>query len=175
MGCDVSPAKLAFEPTPPSQKRVSPALQAARAHLRVESLKDVRTDRDNLGSVAGRPFSSVELMPLIDAQLRGAITRQFIIDTDQEALNARVCTIQPRLLKAYVGSISTSKYCVVVLECEFSRPDGSTSTKIYRGQDQSLNWSSGEGEVRNSILRALNTCLRLFETDLEDQVSAGSK
>jgi len=171
VGCDTTPAKLEFVPESRPQVSKAPATDK-RPHIRIEPLEDARPDSENLGSVAGRAFSSGQLKQLVESELQRIASGSFVVaSTEAEPV---VFVLRPKLLKAYVGSISTSKTAVIVLECGFRSPDGTTSSSVFRGQYQALNWSSGEDEVKRSLVQALNRCLEEVQSELFKRAGATS-
>lgn len=78
---------------------------------------------------------------------------------------AAVRHVRVTVLKAYVYGLATLKSAHVVVRAEVSAANGEPGwTQIYRGVDNSLNWSNGEAEVQLAFHQALD--------DLKGQIAA---
>ncbi|MDM0058205.1 hypothetical protein [Variovorax fucosicus] len=68
------------------------------------------------------------------------------------------------ILKAYVHGLSTLKSANLIVRVEFLSDGKSSTSKTYRGVDDSMNWSSSQDEIQAAFDRAL--------TDLVGQIHA---
>jgi hypothetical protein len=170
VGC-LSPAKLDLTDATPMIEQKTPAVGAPLVH--VVPSQDVRISREDLGVVGGRPFSGKDLPAWIDRAILKLGTEKFRISTGETQPPDAALMIRPRLIKAYVDSITTSKTAVIVIEAEIVRPDGTALTRHFRGQDAGANWGSGEGEVIESLRRALAVCSAKMRVEIEALLTAG--
>jgi hypothetical protein len=169
-GCDVTPAKLEFVPVGtviPDPILPNPA---HRPFVLIAPVVDKRPDPESLG-MCGRAFSSAQLGNWVEHELRGMASDGFVTTSKLPSDTSASITLRSRILKAYVNAISTSKTANIVLECEFVGSGGTVSTQLFRGQDQCLNWSSGEEEVKNSLKRSLARCIDLIKADLNSRLA----
>lgn len=163
-GCG-TPARLDLTQATPALEQKAPAVNAPLIH--VAPAQDLRLNREDLGIVGGRPFSGSDLPAWINQTMVRLGTEKFRVTTAQTPPQDVALQIHPRLIKAYVDSITTSKTAVIVIEVDIVRPDGTTLTRHFRGQDAGANWSSGEGEVIESLRRALARCGTKMRAEIE--------
>jgi hypothetical protein len=163
-GC-VAPAKLNLGQAAPALKHKPSAANASLVH--VAAAQDCRINREDLGNVGGRPFSGQDLLVWIDLTMSQLGTEKFRVSVHPIPPEDTAMRVHPRLLKAYVDSITTSKTSVIVIEVEIVCPDGTTLMRRFRGQDAGANWSSGEQEVIQSLRRALTRCTTKLRSEIE--------
>ncbi|MGY4827479.1 hypothetical protein ACVNIS_02755 [Sphaerotilaceae bacterium SBD11-9] len=76
-------------------------------------------------------------------------------------------TMQVEVLRAYIHSLSTMKSANLVLRVHLATSGASTSlTKVYRGVDRSLNWSSSESEIQAAFDGAMAHLQQQLAEDL---------
>ncbi len=121
--------------------------------------------------MGGRPFSGSDLPAWIDQTMLRLGTEKFRVAASPTAQQEIALQVQPRLIKAYVDSITSSKTAVIVIEMEIVRPDGTKWIRHFRGQDAGANWSSGEDEVVASLRRALARCGMNIRSEIEKLLS----
>lgn len=77
--------------------------------------------------------------------------------------------IRITVLKAYVHGLVTLKSANLVVRVQFP-PEGSgatTTTKTYRGFDDSMNWSTSASEIQEAFNTALDSLTAQIGTDLK--------
>jgi hypothetical protein len=76
--------------------------------------------------------------------------------------------IRITVLKAYVHGLVSLKSANLVVRVQFS-PEGSgaTTTKTYRGFDDSINWSTSQGEIQEAFNTALDSLTAQIGADLK--------
>jgi hypothetical protein len=163
-GCG-TPAKLDLRQAAPVLEQKLAIAAAPLVHI--APAQDIRSNREDLGIVGGRPFSGSDLSAWINQTMLRLGTEKFRVSTSQTIPHDTALEIYPRLVKAYVDSITTSKTAVIVLEVVIIRPDGSKIVRHFRGQDAGVNWSSSEGEVVESLRRALARCGMKMRSEIE--------
>jgi hypothetical protein len=171
-GCVPPPARLDL-----THASVGPVVTvtplAGAARIRVLPLEDKRMNTDNLGRVAGRVFSANEIGDWANQRLQRLSSTAFVLVPDGGTGEPPRLTLQPRLLKTYVDSVSVSKSAVVVIEVEFSSPASPNAVRVYRGQQTNLNWSSSAGELTGALEVALDRCALQLQGEIEARLRAG--
>ena len=145
---------------------------ADRRSIRLNPIIDMRPADASLGLVAGRPFTAGDLIQWIDHELAASASKTaHALDGMHDVADLDTTTVSPRLLKAYVSSVSLAKTAVIVLQIDYTFPTGATETKIFRGQFAGANWSSTEAEVTNALKRAFANCAQKWIVDLNARLS----
>lgn len=173
-GCVTTPIQLdghqmggSTTATAAPQKRL--ARRAALPRVAIAPIEDRRSG-DSAGYVAGRTVTVKAPGAWLDGQLAAMSSAAFEVVSEGELDPAPALVVHPRVLKAYMSAMSTSKTAVVVLEVETVAPDGQATTHQYRGQYVSVNWASGEDEVKEALRSAALSCLDQLRVDLEAQL-----
>lgn len=175
MGCIGPPAKLDLKSSALPKIEIAESSIGSRAVVLVTAIEDARQDKESLGSVAGRNFGNTPLEPWVEQELLGMGTGIFIPVAKPLPNVPASLNLKARILKAYLSALSTSKTAAVVIECEFSTPNGIATTQIYRGQYQSLNWNSNEDEATNAIRQALNRCIEKIRAELDVRLAKSQR
>jgi len=169
LGCEVSkPARLEFSPVVPVRaESLQPRPQQSSLVL-LAPLEDKRPDPESLGQVYGRSYNSGEIVTWVEGGLREMVAQHFAAPPGQAG--ARI-TLRPRILKAYLNSVTVSRIAVLVLECDFVGPDGGSTTQVFRGQLQGLVWAAGEDEAKGALLRCRDQCLDQIQGELSKRLA----
>ena len=149
-----------------------PAPRPDAAPIAILPVEDRRPDPNSLGEVGNRSFGSSELKGWVDEQLAAVASPDFVVVKGPAPRPPRL-TVRPRILKAYVGALDVTKSAVIVIEVEFVPAGGASVSRVFRGQDASLNWGNGQGEVTRALQRATAACLEQIRGDIEHRLRAG--
>jgi hypothetical protein len=81
--------------------------------------------------------------------------------------------VRIRFAKTYIHDVHVTKSAVMVLKAEHAG-----GIKYFRGQRTDLNWTNGDNEFRNALIRALNDAVAKLRPELlklaaGDPVGAG--
>ena len=168
----LSRADLAEEGDDRVEGAMAPTPRPDAAAIAIAPVEDRRPDPDSLGQIDGRSFSSSELKGFVDEQLAALASPAFAVVKGPATRPARLA-LRPRILKAYVRGIDVTKAAVVVLEVEFVAAGAAPSSRVFRGQDASLNWGNVQGEVARALQRATVACLEQLRVEIEQRLRAG--
>jgi hypothetical protein len=167
-GCATAP--IALEGRDLAGRHAARPRGAARPLVVIAPVEDGRGG-DGGGRLAGRAISLRAPGDWLDPELAALTSAAFEVGHPGEE-EAAALVVKPRLLKAYLGSLSTSKAAVVVLEVEYAAPGKPVTTAHYRGQMIDVNWASTEGEARRSLQEAGTSCLEQLRADIEARLKS---
>jgi hypothetical protein len=123
--------------------------------------------------VAGRSFSTGGVAAWVDEALGGLSAPAWFAARGEAPGSPAALTLRPRILKAYVDSLAVTKTAVVVLEVDLAGPSGPAETRRYRGQHASMNWASGEDEVRNGLHAAMADAAQKLSAEVDAWLTRG--
>jgi len=150
------------EPAPPAPRKPAPGAQP----VWLESVEDRRTD-PSLGDVHGRPFSSTQVSQWLERELESLVSPTIYVMKATGPGAGGKLWLRARILKAYVSGVGVTKTATVVLEIDFVAPDGSATSRVFRGQHASMNWWNTEGEVIAALREAGSNCLEQIRLAIE--------
>lgn len=157
-GCTTAPVTLDGDSFVPKSRSkfatVSTRADACAVHVR--SFDDARSQKASLGWVAGRPLEAKDFSVMVREGFVDELNQseEFRVVHDIETIEPAV-TVDGEVLKAYMKSMSTSMIANVAVRLRFTLPDGQSDVRTIRGHNTSVNWVSGEGEVKRSLSLAL--------------------
>ena len=175
-GCSIAPVNVAdggYTPLPPRQNQDSTnkpmvVRQSTAFHCSIylDKVDDKRADKDDMGSVAGRPVHGGDMAVWLSSGLSSLQADGYHVDTQPAADDA--IKVHVDLLKAYMRSVYTSISSNIAVRITYMRPDGALlGQEIYRGIDTSMNWASGDGEINTDFKLATADLLKNVEPDID--------
>lgn len=145
----------------------SKSLSPATCGIYLEKVDDLRSDKQDMGNIAGNPVSAADMIGWVKSSVSQLRRDGYRID-DQRASGDDL-TIDVELLKAYMLSITTSKSAVLVVRVIYKRADATVLTsRVYRGTDTSMDWAGTEGETNSAFQRAAAQVLSIVQPDMHD-------
>lgn len=157
-----------------TDQAAAPAPAPGAVAIAIAPVEDRRADPSSLGQVGSRTFDAAELKGFVDEQLAALASRSFYVaKAPPSSAAAPQLTLRPRILKAYVSGVGVTKNAVVVLEVEFAAAGAAPTSRVFRGQDASMNWANGQGEVASALRRATAACLEQLRGEIEGRLRAG--
>jgi len=167
-GCSTSPAELNLcQRANTETKTVTSGDQ--RQTIVLAPIEDRRPEsmRQQLGVVGRRGVLGKDSAAWVEAALIDLNGQNFRVVKSSDAQPLTGWLVKPRILQLYTSSLNVAKMATVVIELELVGPENKTSTHVYNGRIAAANWGSGEGEIENSLRKALQKCLKQMRTDLE--------
>lgn len=130
------------------------AVRAGSCNVDLLAARDVRQHPETLGTVLGRPVRSPEDPQAWLANVLQALRASDIEVTQRpERSTASAVAMEAELRDAWVSALSSAKTASAVVHIRYLPRDGEPVEKVYRGRDSSMNWSSGDDEIRQMMDR----------------------
>ena len=156
----------------PSAAEAAPTAPAAMSRasgacaVRIAEVRDQRTDPHLLGDTTRQPVRVEDSGAWIRSavqSLNGASGFRFV---DQPVVDGGELVLNVELLKAYTMHMATDRAATVVIKVKYSRHGAPIDEQIYRGAENSVNWSNGASETRASLNTALGKILPALNKDI---------
>jgi hypothetical protein len=165
--CATSPIALSSQFSPPSQQAWlgKPATSDRPCRVRIAAVRDLRTDPEAMGVTGLRLIRSADAAAWVRSGFVALGHDRRLQIVDDAAQGDVVMDVE--ILKAYAMSVTgETRAASVVLRVHYSRDGAPAGEQIYRGTENGLNWSSGEGETQSSFDAALADLLKTVDSDL---------
>lgn len=159
----------------PGRKQKPVEKPADACVIRIGDFTDKRRNPDTLGSVAGRPLKVEDLSGLVSRSFEYYVTQSRHFRLEDRVINeggatpAKTVTVQGDILKAYMHGVATSMVANIAVRLQFVGPEGHASEEVLRGNDTSMNWASGDGELQESMSAAILNVARLSDGWIQRQ------
>lgn len=159
--------ELRFDSAAVAQANGNPAgPRGPRCSIRLGEVQDLRADKLSLGALGGRAIRADGAAAWVGEGLKASIGSDSRLNlVDGSASGAAPLALEASLLKAYVLTSPDAKDAVVVLKVRFVRADGTADEAIYRGNDNSVFWGVGGGEVIPAMNSALSRAITQIVPD----------
>ena len=141
--------------------------------VRIAEVRDQRTDPHSLGDAGGQPVRVENSGEWVRSALRSLDGDQGLKFIDQPQADGGELVMDVELLKAYTVHMATDRAATVVIRVQYKRRDAPIEVRIYRGAENSMNWSSGAGETLGSLNTALGKLLEPVRQDILRHCSGG--
>ena len=162
------PSRQTWRPAPGNEKGARPC------RVRVTEIRDLRSDPEAMGVTAGRLIRSADTKAWVRSGFLslGRDPRLQMVEGDAP----HDLAIDVDILKAYAMSVTgETRAANVVLRAHYSRKDAPSGEQVYRGTENGVNWSSGEGETQSSFDDALADLLKTVDSDLVARCTSGGQ
>jgi hypothetical protein len=173
-GCvSAEPIKLSskFAPSLATQWTATAANGSAPCDVMLDSVRDTRADPQIVGALGRRIVRADDAAAWVRSgfeTLRQDSRIRFVAQGDaRPALGLSV-----ELLKVYVSNVNMAISSSAAVRVSFTSSGAPAGQMVFRGADNVINWSSGDGEVQGSLDRALQEIIVAVNKDVLARCSA---
>jgi len=164
-----APVALSSQFSPPQSQEwlesSSTGNSKSACRVRIAEVHDLRSDPRSMGLSGGRLVHSADTTAWIRSGFLSLGADRRLQMTEDAAPGD--LTIDVDVLKAYAMNVTgETRAASVVLRVRYSRDGTPAGEQIYRGTQNGLNWSSGEGETQSSFDAALADLLKTVDSEL---------
>ncbi|OGW29844.1 MAG: hypothetical protein A2X59_13095 [Nitrospirae bacterium GWC2_42_7] len=133
------------------------------------TITDERPDKKSLGELQ-RPVYAEDMTDWLSEAFKKLRSDgyQVVFNNGLEAIGGQALTMDVKLKKAYIKSVSASKITNVVFGIRYFRNDNMLKDKVYRGIDERINWASSENEINSAFNHAFTKALLAIRSDLKE-------
>lgn len=168
VGCvNAKPIQLSQSFMPPSVSRWALAAGKATTPCQVElvSITDLRADTNGMGALGSRNVSLPDAAAWVRSGFE-SLRHDARISLVAAGASARALGVSVELVKAYTSAINTEIVSNVVVRVRYMTEGLPAGEMIFRGVDNAINWASGDGEVADSLNRALQEIVVAADKDI---------